>query len=135
MQTESRPDTLPIHSTPPREDTLLSPWQIKSLDCSTINKYLIKALCHGLSPSETIYGRIDTGKAAKMSRNPVCCFSFYWFSARLQQKSERLSLKEGSINSPSCKLCEDLVKALEMLSTFRFRLSQQNCVLFAPTST
>lgn len=65
MHTESRPDTPPSTQHHPGMTLSDISWQIKDLDFSTINKFLIKALCHGLPPPETIYDGIGTGKAAK----------------------------------------------------------------------
>lgn len=79
MNTKSRPDSLELafFLTQGRQ-YLLSPWQINALDCSAINKYLITASRHGLSPSETMCGEIDTGKAAKC-QGRLC---LYWVSVQ-----------------------------------------------------
>lgn len=90
---------------------LISPKQIKALDFSAINKYLMKALCHGLSSSETMYSGIDTGKAAKCQQSSV----LYWFSDQLQYKSvsDNVGYLKPCINSQSKKNMLGFFKSLE----------------------
>lgn len=130
MHTESRPDTLAIHSTPPGDDTPLSHRQIKSLDCSTINKYLIKALCHGLSPSETMYGWIDISKATKMSRNLVFFPpSFIGFSGSIAARVWVAVTENKGHQGPYRKVVWRFgKKAFEMLSTCRHSRTERQKV-------
>lgn len=138
MHTESRPDTLAIHSTPSGDDTPLSHRQIKSLDCSTINKYLIKALCHGLSPSETMYGWIDISKATKMSRNLVFFPpSFIGFSGSIAARVWVAVTENKGHQGPYRKVvwrfgkklskCCPLVGAAEKETEVQFRTKQKFC--------
>lgn len=70
---------------------------------------MIKALCRGLPSSETMYGKIDTGKAAKCQGSLV----LYWFSAQLQYKSVRdiVWYFKEAFSTCDRKTCEDFEKA------------------------